>query len=333
MPYPLRQYREIDRAIAAASRRIDSMTDRRIYPQIAVKKHFRWCPTFTTQPDRLWLGDEYLQSFTSVKSDGTTIDLTKVIALPVNTGPPYNRIELTGLTFTKSEAEAVSVEIQGDWGSTLETIKVGGSPGAVTASATTMFISDSSRVSPGTVLKVGAEWILVEDQKYRTVTETVVDALADRTADDQIVVTDASGFYAGEHIAIGGETVCIEDTYDNTLIVTRAVRGSKLADHAAGASIRKQDEYTITRAALGSQAASIAADDPVYVWQPPATVKELAIAETLQAMQHQGNAYLSSFGGTDSSSSKSKKLNSSPLGDLRDRVRHEFRTPARIGAV
>lgn len=316
--------RQIMAAILSASRSIDNLCDRRVWPEINTKKRYRWNPAFESKSNRLFMGDQFLWRLESVTSDGESIPTTDVVALPVNTGPPFTRLELTENVFSAADAEAVSVEIIGDWGASLDIEPVTTVASDAAVDADTVHLTGTQAVSVGSVLVVGSEWLIVSDQQFTATTSATVGALADKASVNTINVTDGSLFEPGERAALGGEIIEIRRVVGNVLHVARAVDGSKIEAHPDATTIWKPSFYTIQRGALGSEAASLTSGDPVNVWRPPATIRQLAIAETLQALQLNNRAWQKpAKGGAEMDA----------IEKLRHKVRTEFRAAARIGAV
>ena len=85
---------QVDRAIASASRSIDSQMHRRFYPWDGTR-YFGFRPwNDGTSSWRMWLGENDLVSVSTLTAGGTTISASDYFLEPANSGPPYTSLEI-----------------------------------------------------------------------------------------------------------------------------------------------------------------------------------------------------------------------------------------------
>ncbi len=119
---------QVDRAIEAASRSVEGLLHRRFYPVVDARS-FDWPDGSYSRPWRLWLGGEDgLISVTSLTSGGTLLSPSDYLLEPVNSGPPYDRVEINlggSGSFASGSTAQQSLVIAGVWGYDLDEVVAG----------------------------------------------------------------------------------------------------------------------------------------------------------------------------------------------------------------
>lgn len=332
-----RSDRQIDRALQSGSRDVDSLCHRTFYPWQG-ERHFDW-PDSQYRPSwRIWLDDHGLISLTSITSGGVTIDPADVVLYPP-AGPPYNRVEVnlgSNASWGGGDTHQLDVSMLGLWaGCPLVEITDGTLAAAVaTTVATTLTVdaATSAGVGVGSVLRIDTERLLVTGRTMADTGQTLGADLAVQKNATTLTVTDGAAFAVDETLLIGGERMRITDIAGSTLVVERAVDGSTLTAHTAGAALYAPRTLSVARAALGTIAATHADTAPVYRWEPPGLVRDLAIAETINRLGNEQAGYARARKSGDGGTSERAK-NMTDLPDLRDRVYAAHGRKARHRAV
>jgi hypothetical protein len=138
-------------------------------------------------------------------------------------------------------------------------------------------------------------------------------------------------------LLLDAERMRVTDIAGNNLIVDRAWDGSTLAAHTAP-TIYAPRSLTVARGALGTTAAAIAQNAPVYRWNPPGPVHSLAIAEAVTTLLQESSGYARTTGvGTTSrqvgGGTVAKTSYGVGLDALRDQVYVSHGRKARVRAV
>jgi hypothetical protein len=299
---------QIDRAIAAASRSIESQMHRRFYPWDGTK-YFGFRPWADGNSSwRLWLNENDLVSATTLAVGATTISASDYLLEPVNDGPPYRSIEMdlsSNAVFASGETWQRSVAITGTFGYWDEQESVGTLADALDASESdtaTITWTDPRNVGVGSILKVDSERLIVTEMSFVDSTQNTGAPLAASAADVTITISNSAGFYVGEVIRVDSERMLVVDTSSTTLTVKRAWDGSVLATHSTSADIYGRTGIEVSRAQLGSTLAAHTASDVVYRYVVPAGINDLCVAEALVQLQGEQSAYARAGGGSGESS-------------------------------
>lgn len=211
-----RDEKEIDDAIAGASRDIDKTYHRHFYP-LTTTREFDWPPNREsfTEASRFWLEDNELISVTTLIVAGKTIAPADILLYP-NTGPPFTRVEINLDTspnlFQSGDTFQKAISIEGVFGYT-DDERAGGTITAAisTTTETTVDVSDPTRIGVGDTIRLGTERMFVTERNMVNTGQTWVtggDALASTTLID---VTDGSLFHRHEIILLGSERMRILD--------------------------------------------------------------------------------------------------------------------------
>ncbi|MGW9058908.1 hypothetical protein [Streptomyces sp. NPDC055733] len=314
--------RQIDRALQSASRDVDGLCHRTFYPWLG-ERRFDW-PGSQYRPSwRIWLDDQGLISLTSLTSGGTTIDPADVVLYP-QAGPPYTRIETSlgsSAAWGGGPTSQQTIAVTGLWGYTLDEATDGGLATAVVSTAATTLTVDaatSTTVGVGSVLRIDTERLLVTGRTMADTGQTLAADLGAQKKDGVVAVADSAVFAVDETLLVDGERCRITDIAGDTLVVERAVDGSTLAAHTAGAALYAPRALAVTRGALGTTAVAHADGAPVWRWEPPGLVRDLTIANALNRVLQEQAGYARTS--KTSSGAKSQSVEVLSLDSLRTQV-------------
>lgn len=289
----------VDRALESASRSVEGLTHRRFYPEVATR--------YFDRPDRnrsatwrLWLDQHELVSVTTLTADGTVIASSDYFLEPVNSGPPYNRVEIDlDSTASFGGFGQRSIVIAGTWGYDDETTPAATLAEALDASETGVDVDDSSGIGAGSLLLVGSERMLVTDRQSLDTGQDLGANLTAASNDVAVSVADGTELHVGEVITIGSESMLVVGITGNSVTVKRAWDGSVLAAHTSGANIFAPRTLTVRRGYLGTTAATASLNDPVEVQLYPGLVRDLAIAEAISQLLQESAGYARVVGSGD----------------------------------
>jgi hypothetical protein len=324
---------QVDRAIEAASRAVEGFLRRSFAPVLATR-YFDWPNHQYARSWRLWLDENDLISVTSLTTGGTALSASDYFLEPVNSGPPYDRVEVdmgSSASFSVEDTWQRSIAITGLWGYTDDNTAVGTITEALDASEAAVEVdgATAAQIGVGSVLKVDSERFLVTNRTTLTTGQTLQ---SDVSGEDNVVgisVADGTTFAVDEVILIGSERMRIVDIAGNTLTVIRAWDGSTLADHSSGATVYAYRTLTVTRGALGTSAATHDSGATVYRWDIPGPVRELAMAEAINNLEQASGAYARVSGQVD----RERDTTARGLLDLRRSVLRSHGRVGRVGAV
>lgn len=205
---------------------------------------------------------------TEVVMDGQAVAATKFAVHPYTRhwpGGPYTRIEhLSDIWWT-------DVVVSGRWGMYEHAERLGVSL-SLTDNETSLTVTDGGLLSPGMVLRVDAEQMVVTGVGNATDSGETLSAAADE-ADDEVTVSDGSQFYEGEVIQLSTEDCSVRMVRGDTLVLGRGWNGTTKQAHDAEAGISVYRSYTVERAANGTTAAAHSA--AAYRMHAPADVNWL----------------------------------------------------------
>jgi hypothetical protein len=190
--------------------------------------------------------------------------------------------------------------------------------------AETLELTNGGRVGVGSLLRVGDERFVVTD-KYAVATAdtlaTGLAAVADNAIPDAVAVADGTDYAVGEVIGVDAENMAIERIVGDTLYVRRAVCGTHLDDHLAGATIYAMRGCTVERGSVGTTAATHVDAAPVSVWCPPDPLVRLAVALAVSTAAQEGALY----GRSSGSGQNERDQNANALADAWERACPYFR--------
>lgn len=322
---------QVDAAIDAASREIEERTHRIFYPQNGTR-YFDWPDTQDGTSYRLWLEENEVLSVSQLLSGTAVIAASAYNLEPANSGPPYDHIELKlsgSGSFGQSSSHQRDVAVTGVFAGARLTEKFSGVLGAavVSASATTIAITEPWLIGVGSLLRVDDERMVVTDRGWADSGDDA-GALAALDSARSVTVSDGTGFRHGETILIDAEQMRVDTIAGNTLVVKRAQNGSVLAEHAAATSIYRSTVLTVERGAVGTTAATHALAATVSRWEPPTLVGSLTRAQSIDTILQERAGYARTVGSGDNA----RNASGAALDSLWARVEDAYRR-VRLGVV
>lgn len=329
---PARSVRQLDDALAAGSRAVDTLCRRTFYPWTGTRT-FDW-PT----PDgganwRLWFGEHDLAAATAVTtSNGTVTIAPGGYLLRPDHGPPYTHLELLrsgSAVFGGGSTPQRDISITGLWAYQPGTATVGALAAAVTdTTSTTVTVTDASTIGVGDLLTVDTERLLVTGRSWATTGQTVAGVgLTAFTGDQALTVASGSAINPGEVLLVDAERLYVQDIVGNTIWVQRAWDDTLLTEHLTGVTIYAARTITVERAATGSTAATHSNGTTLTRHVYPALVRQLALAEALAGLVKARSAY------AGTASVEARRADWTGLEDLRDRVYSAHGRKARTAAI
>lgn len=283
---------QIDRALEAASRGIEGLLHRKFYPMTATR-YFAWPNTSRSRSWRLWLDADEVISVTTLSSGGTTISAPDFFLEPVNSGPPYNRVEIdlaSSASFNSGSTHQRNIAITGVFGYTSNSEPAGLLAEALDSSETSVDVSDSALIGVGSIILVELERMLVTGKTMVTAGQTLQTPMTAAQNNVTVAVTTGSAFHVGETILLDSERMLIVDIAGNNLTVKRAWDGTVLATHS-GSTLYAPRTLSVVRGALGTTAATHADTTPVTRHVVPGLVRELALAEAINIIQGESSGF------------------------------------------
>lgn len=275
-PLTARNDAQVRDAIEAASKQAESELGRRFYPTTATYDYPAPVGCVLYVDSQV---DADLVSVTSVTVGGSAVDPTTYRPAPVD-GPPFDSLEFDTPPARGQRGRPVSVA--GIWGYDNVTAPAGELAAAiVSTSATTVDLSDSSKVGSGSLLTVGAERMLVSDRAMLATGQTLATSLPAQSAARAFDVGDGTQLHVGEVLLVGAERLLVTDIADDTVVVRRQWDGTVLEAHDPGATVFAPRRLTVERGVLGTTAAThlIAAPVAVQVYPGPLVSLVTALAQ------------------------------------------------------
>lgn len=226
-----------------------------------------------------------LLSVTSIVNDGVTLDAADYMLMPNQrhwSNGPYSWIEVdpdaTNLSAWCSDKDGVV--ITGPWGLFNLTKDTGANVGTgdQSSSATSLLVTDGSKLSPGMGLLIGSEQQLV------TATASPTDSGADLAAaisdaqETLITLDDASLVNPGEIIRVDLEKMKVLDTNisTNQAYVIRGWDKTPQTTHSNDADVHVYRTFTVERGVNGTTVAAHSAAVDIYQQMIPADINQLA---------------------------------------------------------
>jgi hypothetical protein len=324
----------IDRALEDASRRVDGLMHRTFAP-VTDTRYFDWPNVQYAYPWRIWFDQWELADIpTAVTSGGQAIPLSACNFEPVNSGPPYQSLELRRdmpYSFGVGSTPQRDVAITGLWGYRNTETTAGTLAAQVSsASATTITVDGpaSAAAGVGSILRVDNERMIVTARTMIDTGQGFGDSMTAANNYVTIGVANGGAYAVGEMILRDSERMLIVDIAGNTLTVLRAWDGTVLAAHTNSA-IYAPRVLTVTRGALGTTAATHANTATVYAWQPPGPIRQLTIAEALTDLLQGRSGYARTAGAGENEREASGK----GLADLRDSAYTAYGRKARVRVI
>ena len=278
----------IDRKIAAASRTIDEQMGRHFIPILATR-YYPWPQRTQDARQHLWLDQDLI----SVDADGlktangtVTIGATDFFLEPVNTGPPYRRIEIdlgddvaSDAAFGSDDSAQRAVSVQGKWGYGEDTEAAGTLAVAITTTtATTLVCSDGSLIDVGHTLLIGTEQLFVSGRATVDTACNTNGALTGEANEVTVAVDDGTKVKAGEVIQINAERMYVESVTGDDLSVKRGYDGTVLAAHDDAQDVYAFRTLTVVRGVNGTTAATHLINAAISKYAPPEPIQALCLA-------------------------------------------------------
>lgn len=205
-------------------------------------------------------------SIDSMEIDGTVVVASNYILSGANPRMPYWENGPYNLLTVDPDATQIatwlreldSIQITGKWGLHSATESTGATvqnTTEITAGGTSLVVGNGATISPGMVLSIESEQILV------TATGAVTDSTANLNGaidsnDDTFNVTDGTKINVGEVIRIDLERMLVLDIATNAVYVARGWQGSARASHVDTSDVYAFRTFTVKRAVNGTTAAA-----------------------------------------------------------------------------
>lgn len=313
----------IDRAIQSASGSVEKQMNRIFFPRLATK-YFDWPSGQYSRSWRLWLDENELIVPNSVFLRGTSTVLppSSYLLEPVNSGPPYNRVEIdvsagggASASFGGSAGTQRAVGITGVWGYDNNTRVSGTVAVDINASEgqTLLRVTDSALLGVGDQILVEQEWMVIGGKSYLDTDATLTAGLSVSMADCFLDLDTSVAVSAGETIMIDSEMMMVDEVIGTSVLVRRAWSGTALAAHSVSAPVYAPRLLQVIRAYAGSTAASHLAGTTIYAQMFPSLIQELTLAEAMTALAQETAGFARTIGSGDNTRESAGK----GLSDLR----------------
>lgn len=198
-----------------------------------------------------------LLAITSITNDGNSlIEGIHYMMSPSrrcwDNGPYSSLVRIDGGYWSSLDEGVV---IAGSWGFYAHSEAMGALATSANMTDTTLTVPDGSKCSPGMVLLIDSEQMLVE--KTGDVSNSGTELSADATENtEEIAVTDGMKVKMGEVIKIGFEQMKVLDIESNTVLVARGWNESRRANHSNGAQVQVFRTFNVVRGANGTTPAT-----------------------------------------------------------------------------
>lgn len=292
---------QVDRAIEAASRRVEKLCHRIFCPVIGTR-YFDWPNDQRARPWRLWLGYDEVVSVNSLVAGGVSIPDGDYFLEPVNRGAPYRRIDINLASSSAFSAgpgtyqRAIAVDGVFGWPESL-------SPTPVTLSASlddssTTVSVDEPAFGVGDTIKVEDEYLRVVAKPF-TDTGLTITADLDAKVNAQTIAVDGS-LVQGEVIQLGAELLYVLSSTAASAVVLRSYAGTTLAAHNSSTAVYGVRSATVARGVNGSTAAAHSSGTQAYALTWEAPIEALTVAYAIDQLEQERSAYARTVGGNDS---------------------------------
>jgi hypothetical protein len=325
---------EIDRALAAATEKINGTLKRDFAPWTGTK-YFDW-PSLDTTVFRVYLDcDAQLIRLDSLTSGGLPINVAQVNLEPNLSGPPFNIIEVNRSTigsYTQGSTFQRSIAATGLWGFDLTEKATSTLSGTLAAGAAQLTLPAGTGVGVGTILRLDSERAIVTDLASVDTGQVCLSSLADDDADRLMTVADPTKFAVREVISMGAEQCEVLDIQGTTLVLRRAVSGSLLTTHA-GDPVYAQRLASIDRGQLGTTAAQHTGGTTLNRHVFPALIRQYAIAEALIELSMQASSYVRTRPASGGIGGRGVPLAETGPADIREQALSAFGRYGRARAI
>lgn len=330
--YTARDFDQVDRALDAATDTVCALLRRaHIHPVVATR-YFPWPPDDSSYPWRLWLDEHPLIELTALTSGGVTIPVVDTFSEPVNSGPPYESIELdrsASVSYGGGTTPQRDIAATGLWGLRNDEVAAGALAEALDDSETGVDVSNGAVVGVGSILRCGTERMVVTDRTWLDSTQNLAGDMDASTADQVVAVATGSAFHRHEVLLIDAEQLLVREVAGNNLIVERSFNGTTLAAHTGTPDVYVSRALTVTRGALGTTAASHSDATTLVTWKAPPLCESLAIAEAIVRVEQERGAYAGTVGAGEASRDPA----GGTIDALRTQCRNAHGRQARLGVI
>ena len=219
-------------------------------------------------------------SLSSISNDGTALTENSdfVFMRQMWDNGPYMGLERLSDAANFSEwcyEDPDSVQLTGTFGLYSRAQSTGATLSAtISAAAAEMTVSNGSKVSPGMVLLIDSEQILVTGWGDPTASATTLSAALDATS-DQVALTSGSGLNTGELLRVDFEDMRLHRKKTNTGLVVRNWNNTGQVAHLIAAAVDVYRTVTIERGVNGTTAASHASGAAISRYMVPDNVLKL----------------------------------------------------------
>lgn len=320
--------RKLDRIIEGCSRRLDNCTHTNFIPKTETR-YYRWPTRQPTRATYLWL-DQYLISVTTLQTQAqntspTTISSSDYFLEPVNTGPPYDRIEIdesSTAAFEAGDTPQRSISVLGAWGYSANTDSVGTVSSGLdsSATATTMVGSDGSLINVGDTLLIESEQLFVADRSFAALGSVLINGALTANISENVTADGSHGITAGEVIRVGDEEMYVNMVSTNVLYVDRGYNGTKVAAHNDDTAIHINRTLTVERGVNGTTAATHANATAVSKYIPPFDIQNWCLAEVINQFHQENSGWARTIGTGDTA----REMTGRELGALRHEMESRY---------
>jgi hypothetical protein len=289
----------IDRKLESASGAVDRLCMRKFFPLVTTY-NWDWPNYQYAYPWRLWLDQRELAAAPTLVESGPFLSTPIIISpsqyiLEPQDGPPYTSIQLrrdTNAAFGNNTTPQFDIQISGTFGYWIKTQSAATLAASITStSQSSVQVSASALVDVGSTLVIGTERMLVTGNRYvSTGISFSSGCTTSSAADNTMAVPDGTQFSEQEVILVDSEWMLILEIVGNNLIVRRAYSGSVLAVHSPTLIWAKR-LLTVTRAFLGTTAATYSSGTSVSVDVYPDLVTDLTVAEAVISLIQEPQGY------------------------------------------
>lgn len=290
---------QVDSALESAAESVDGLCHRRFYNAIQTT-YFDWPNFQRAYPWRIWFDASELADTTVnvpvVTSGGIVIPAANILWGPWNYSPPFTFMEInraTSSSYGLGDTPQKDVAVTGLHGYWNKSRSAGTLSSAVSSTtAMTITISDSSLADAGDVLTADSESMLVQDSAMADSgqTQSGSGCSTQSEADNQLTIADGTKLHVNEVIQLDAERMLVTSVTGNVATVVRSYDGTVLAAHT-NAEVYALRLLTVTRGDFGTTATTHLNSATLTAAVVPGEVRELALAEALNAVYQKTSAW------------------------------------------
>lgn len=289
-----RMNHQVDRACNSASRSVENITHRVFYPTQATR-YFPWPNIWQPTPWVLWLEQDELISLTGVSSGEIPLDILTVNTEPINSGPPFTRLELnlgSSAGFSGGSTAQRNIAVTGLFGYQNDEEDLGCTLAADIGDADPLInVSDSAIIGVGDLIRMEDERMMVYGKVTSSTGVTLSADIANTNNVNGLSVSSIGDLSLGETITIDTERMEIIDIFGSVVSVKRAVDGTTIAAHTSGATIYAARTLQVERGALGTEAVAHTSGASVVRHVAPGPVRDFALAAAVSQVLQETSGY------------------------------------------